>query len=1049
MFKKYIKQSVILGALLMLISSHSEASRNLWSELSTTSVVKSLDANKVYPEKYRAVSVNYEMLKSTLLSAPKSDFFYAKSSNPTVVELPMPYGQFESFQIMETPMMEEALAAKYPSIKTFTGVSLQNPQNTVKIDIGPFGFHAMVLSKEGRYFINPISNNSTTQYMSFYRKDLPSWANTFNCGTVADEKFESENAERIAQYTANRGSSAVIQLRTYRLALACTPEYAVAATGLSNPTKEQTLAKMVVSMNRVNGVYETEVAVHMNLVANTDTLIYLPGMTSPYTNSNGSTMLSQNQTTCNARIGSANYDIGHVFSTGGGGIAGLGVVCTSTKAQGVTGSPSPVADAFDIDYVAHEMGHQFAGNHTFNSVTGSCGGGNRNATTAYEPGSGTTIMAYAGICGADDIALHSDPYFHAISLDEINAFINSGSGNACPVKTTTANNPPVVNAGSNFTIPISTPFKLTGSATDPDGDELTYSWEQMDLGTGGAPNSATGNAPLFRFFPPTNQPTRTFPKLNDILTNTQVKGEKLPNYARSMKFRLVARDNKAMAGATGKAEMTVTVSAAAGPFLVTTYNTLDTAYVGATETITWNVANTNVSPVNCSLVRILLSTDGGQTFPIILKDSTANDGNESVVIPNNISNTCRIKIESIGNIFFDLNNTNFKIFAPTVADFTTAVVNNSPSGVCTNDTALFAINFNPILGFNNLITVSASNVPAGATVTFNKASALPGEEIIAKVAATGLTAGTKNITFIGTSNSVSRSSATSFVVVTAITTNPTFSAPANGQVNLNPNVPFTWSTVSNASAYHVMVASDSNFTSMVVDTILIGNGSTSFVPVGLTLGVKLYARINAMNSCGDGPISSFISFTTAVKPNAPTNLIKLSQTATSVTLKWTDNATNESGFRVERSDGNDTSFVVTSSNLGSNTTIFVSPNLVAGTTYYYRVRAFNAIGFSDYSNILEIAFGVGINQSTDFTNVSIYPNPSSDVFNIELQDEYLGETKISVVDELGRIISNDTINKNKELMNYTIDLTSNSNGIYFVKLQSDKKSTIKRIVKIN
>lgn len=1049
MFKKYIKQTVILGALLILISSHSEASRNLWSELSATSAVKSLDANKVYPEKYRAVSVNYEMLKSTLLSAPKSEFFYAKSSNPTVVELPMPYGSFESFQIMETPMMEEALAAKYPSIKTFTGVSLQNPQNTVKIDIGPFGFHAMVLSKEGRYFINPISNISTSQYMSFYRKDLPSWANTFNCGTVADEKFEAENAERIAQYTANRGSSAVIQLRTYRLALACTPEYAVAATGLSNPTKEQTLAKMVVSMNRVNGVYETEVAVHMNLVANTDTLIYLPGMTSPYTNSNGGTMLSQNQTTCNARIGSANYDIGHVFSTGGGGIAGLGVVCTSTKAQGVTGSPSPVADAFDIDYVAHEMGHQFAGNHTFNSVTGSCGGGNRNSTTAYEPGSGTTIMAYAGICGADDIALHSDPYFHAISLDEINAFINSGSGNACPVKTTTSNNPPVVNAGSNFTIPISTPFKLTGSATDPDGDELTYSWEQMDLGTGGAPNSATGNAPLFRFFPPTSQPTRTFPKLNDILTNTQIKGEKLPSYARSMKFRLVARDNKAMAGATGKAEMTVTVSAAAGPFLVTTYNTLDTAYVGATETITWNVANTNVSPVNCSLVRILLSTDGGQTFPITLKDSTANDGNESVVIPNNIANTCRIKIESIGNIFFDLNNTNFKIFAPTVADFTTAVVNNSPSGVCTNDTALFAINFNPILGFNNLITVSASNVPAGATVTFNKASALPGEEIIAKVAATGLTAGTKNITFIGTSNAVSRSSASSFVVVTAITTNPTFSAPANNQVNLNPNVPFAWSSISNASAYHVVIATDTNFNSIAVDTTLFGSGSTSFVPVGMPLGIKLYARINAMNNCGAGPVSSYISFTTAVKPNAPTNLIKLSQTATSATLKWTDNATNETGFRVERSVGNDSSFVEVSSNLGSNTTIFVSPNLVAGTTYYYRVRALNAIGFSDYSNVLELVFAVGINQSTEFTNISIFPNPSSDVFNVELQDEYLGETEISVVDELGRVISKSTIDKNKELMNYTIDLTNNSNGIYFVKIQSNKKSTIKRIVKIN
>jgi len=1049
MFNKYIKKTAIIGFFLLGLNVHSKANRNQWTELSQNVAVKSFDATKVYPEKYRALSLNYEALKGVLLSAPVSDFSSMNKSNAVIIEIPMPYGSFESYRIVETPMMEEALAKKYSTIKTYTGIGVENPGNTVKIDIGPFGFHAMVLSKEGRYFINPLSNATTTQYMSFYRRDLPTWANTFTCATVADEQFEAENAERLSQYYASRGASAVIQLRTYRLALACTPEYAVAATGLANPTKEQTLAKMVISMNRVNGVYETEVAVHMNLVANTDTLIYLPGMTSPYTNSNGSVMLSQNQTTCNARIGSANYDIGHVFSTGGGGIAGLGVVCSSTKAQGVTGSPSPVADAFDIDYVAHEMGHQFAGNHTFNSVTGSCGGGNRNATTAYEPGSGTTIMAYAGICGADDIALHSDPYFHAISLDEINAFINAGGGNSCPVKTTTTNNPPVVNAGSNFTIPISTPFKLTGSATDPDGDELTYSWEQMDLGTGGAPNSATGNAPLFRFFPPTAQPTRTFPKLNDILTNTQVKGEKLPGYARNMKFRLVARDNKAMAGATGKAEMTVTVSAAAGPFLVTTFNVLDTTYVGATETITWNVANTNISPVNCSLVRILLSTDGGQTFPTILKDSTENDGNESVVIPNNVANNCRIKIESIGNIFFDLNNVNFKIFAPTVADFTTSVVNNSPSGVCVNDTALFSISFNPILGFNNLITVSATNVPSGATVSYNKTAVLPGETIVAKVATTGLTAGSKNITFVGTSNAVSRSTPSTFTVVTAITATPAFTAPANNQINLNPNVPFTWATVTNATSYFVVIATDSDFNAVVLDTLIVGNGSTSFVPNGIPFGTKLYARLNALNNCGNGPVSKFITFTTASLPNAPTNLIKLSQTATSVTLKWTDNATNETGFRVERSIGNDSTFTEISSNLGSNTTIFVSPNLVAGTTYFYRVRALNSIGFSDYSNQLEILFSVGINQSTSFSNVSIYPNPSSDVFNIELQDEYLGETNVSVVDELGRVVFEQSINKDKELMNCKFDLSNYSNGIYFVKIQSDKKTTTKRIVKIN
>lgn len=1047
MSNKYIKKTAFLGVFLLGIIFHVEASRNYWNDIAASVASKSVVGTKVYPEKYRALSLNYEALKSTLLLAPKADFFSSQKMTSVNIELPMPYGSFETFQMVETPMMEDALAVKYAQIRTFTGVSIENPQNTVKVDIGPFGFHAMVLSSNGRYFIDPISNYTTTEYMSFYRKDLPSWANTFNCNTVADEQFDADTKERLTNYYANRGALAEVQLRTYRLALACTPQYAVAATGLGSPTKEQVLAKMVTSVNRINGVYETEVAVHMNLVANTDTLIYLTG--SPYSNNDGGAMLGQNQTACNSRIGSANYDIGHVFSTGGGGIAGLGVVCTSSKAQGVTGSPSPVGDAFDIDYVAHEMGHQFAGNHTFNSVTSSCGGGNRNSSTAYEPGSGTTIMAYAGICGADDLALHSDPYFHAISIDEINAFITSGSGNSCPVKTNTGNNPPVVNAGANYTIPISTPFKLTGSATDPENDQLTYSWEQMDLGASGAPNSATGNAPLFRFFPPTEQPVRTFPKLNDILTNVQIKGEKLPNYARNMKFRLVARDNKAMAGATGKAEMTIAVSAAAGPFNLSTFNVLDTAFVSATEIINWNVANTNIAPVNCSLVRILLSTDGGLTFPIILKDSTANDGNESVIIPNNISNTCRIKIESIGNIFFDISNVNIKILAPTVADYSVAVVNNSSTGVCVPDTAYFNVSFNAILGFNNPIDVSATNLPSGATVSFSKTTALPGEQIIAKVTTVGLTAGTKNFNFVGTSGITVRSSGASFVVLSPVVASTSFVTPANGQINVNPNTPFSWGTVTNATAYKIIVATDSSFANIVFDTTINGNGSTSWVPLGLPLGTKLYAKISGLNNCGNGPLSSLISFTTALLPNAPTNLIKLSQTATSATLKWTDNATNETGFRVERSTGNDSTFVEVSTNLGSNTTIFVSPNLVSGTTYYYRVRAANSIGFSNYSNVLELVFTTGINQNTAFTSLNIFPNPSEGVFNVELEDEYVGETTVMVIDEIGRVVYSEKFNKDKEQLNCKIDLSNHSNGVYFLKIQSDKKTTTKRIVKIN
>jgi Metallo-peptidase family M12/Secretion system C-terminal sorting domain/Fibronectin type III domain len=1048
MSNKLFKKSILFGVLILSIMVQARANNSYWNDIPATSLNRISDGTKVYPDKYRSLSLNYEAFRAVLLTAKKANVENFSRTQSLSIEIPMPYGSFEKFNIIETPMMEEALANKYPSIKTFSGISVANPSTTIKMDIGPFGFHAMVLSSEGRYFIDPVSNYTTTQYMSYYRRDIPTWANTFTCGTIADEQFIEENKNRLEAYYQKGVSSAEVQMRNYRLALACTVEYSSAATGKANPTKEEVLAKMVISMNRVNGVYEKDVAVHMDLIANNDTLIFLPGNTDPYSNNDGGTMLQQNVTTVNNRIGIANYDIGHVFSTGGGGIAGLGVICTSSKARGVTGSPSPVGDAFDIDYVAHEMGHQFAGNHTFNSQTGSCAGGNRNGGTAWEPGSGTTIMAYAGICGADDIQPNSDPYFHSGSIDEINAFINSGSGNTCPVKVPSGNNPPVVDAGPNYTIPISTPFMLTGSATDPDGDVLTYSWEQMDLGPAGAPASTTGNSPLFRFFSPKATPVRSFPKLNDILTNTVVKGERLPNYARSMKFRLTARDNKLAGGATGKDEMTITVSAAAGPFNISSSNTIDTMYVGSDELVTWNVANTNASPINCSLVRILLSTDAGQNFNIILKDSTANDGSELITVPNNVSNTCRIKIEAIGNIFFDINNAAIRILAPAGPSFNIAAVNTTGTNVCPPDSVSFDVSFSAILGFNSPIVLSTTNLPAGAGVVFSKSSALPGEVVNMKVSTTGVSTGIKNFSVVGTSGSIVKNAAVSFTVVAPVTAGTTFSAPANGQINVNPNTPFTWATTANASGYRLQIASDSFFTSMVLDTNIIGAGSTSYIPNGLPSGTKLYTKINGFNACGNGPVSAFISFTTGVKPNAPSTLILLSQAATSATIKWTDNSSNETGFRVERSDNNDSTFVEVANNLGANTSIYISPNLVAGTTYYYRVRAVNGLGFSDYTNVLMVPFGVGINNNQSFAEMSVYPNPTDNLVNIKISDSYIGSTTVNVYDELGRLIISEKVDKTTEVLSTQIDLSEFSNGVYVLQIYSADKSSTQRIVKL-
>jgi hypothetical protein len=475
------------------------------------------------------------------------------------------------------------------------------------------------------------------------------------------------------QLTAIRASGAALtvsgtQLRTYRLAMAATGEY----TAFHGGTVAGALAAINTTMNRVNAVYEREVAVRMVLIANNNLIIYTNASTDPYTNSDGGAMLDQNINNLNSVIGTANYDVGHVFSTGGGGIAYLGVICNNGyKGGGVTGSGSPVGDPFDIDYVAHEIGHQFGGNHSFNGNASACNG-NGNSGTAYEPGSGSTIMAYAGICGSQDLQPNSDDYFHGANFDEIIAHITLGSGNSCGVVTNTGNTPPTANAGASYTIPRQTPFTLTGAGNDVNGDSLTYNWEQFDLGAAGAPNNNT-NPPFFRSFKATVSPARTFPKWSDIINNSTTIGEILPNVTRTMNFRLTVRDNRSGGGGVNFASTTVNVTTAAGPFQVTAPNTAVSWAASETRTVTWNVANTTAAPVSCPNVKLRLSTNGGSTYPITLLASTPNDGSADVTVPNNPTTTARVQVMCANNIFFDISDVNFTITGVPPATITIAL----------------------------------------------------------------------------------------------------------------------------------------------------------------------------------------------------------------------------------------------------------------------------------------------------------------------------------------------------------------------------------------
>ncbi len=588
------------------------------------------------------------------------EFTPASANSNIVFRIPMPDGSVVSFKMVESQIMDPVLAAKFPSIKTYSGQGIEEREAILKVSISSIGFHAMVLSPKGNVFIDPWESGNTFDHIVYYRNNFQPYR-AFNCESDSLPTNKNRAYQQIATGQANKTHGT--QLRNYRLALACTGEYAATYGG----TTSGAMAGMVATMNRVNGIYESEVAVRMTMIANNNLLIYLDANTDPYTNTNGVTMLGQNTTNCNAVIGSANYDIGHVFSTGGGGVATLNAPCTSNKARGVTGLPSPVGDAFDVDYVAHEMGHQFGANHTFNATTSSCSGGNRSANAAFEPGSGITIMAYAGICGSlNNLASNSIAYFHTHSFNEITNFITTGNGNSCPVTTSTGNFPPVVTpAGLVYNIPYQTPFSLTATGTDANGDALTYSWEEFDLGVGGNWNAPVGDAPIFRPFPPTSSGTRIFPKISDIVNNVTTVGEILPSYARTLKFKVTARDNRMGGGGVHRIDDTVKVNVinTGSAFSVTAPNTTVSWTAGSSQNVSWNVSSTNLSPISCANVNILLSIDGGYTYPITLLSNTPNDGSENIVVPGNITSTARVKVEAAGNIFFDISNENFAIVA--------------------------------------------------------------------------------------------------------------------------------------------------------------------------------------------------------------------------------------------------------------------------------------------------------------------------------------------------------------------------------------------------
>lgn len=700
------------------------------------------------PKAYRSLRLNKGALARLLTAAPL-EFTDAARNNSTVITLPLPDGTFGRFRVVESPMLAADLAAQMPETKTYSAIGIDDPTATARFDFTVRGFHAVILSSAGTVFITPGAERLTpggtastkldeaTEYISFFQSDDPRGANA-HCD--AEEVLDNNAPATKAGGARNpRPDRPLIQQneprRTYRLAVAATAEY----TAQNGGTVALARAAIVTSVNQVNAIFNREINVQMTLINNTG-IIYTNAATDPYTSQNTNNLVAENQTNLDSVLGNGGYDIGHVFdstnATGGAsGLASTPSTCiATTKGRGTTGGGF-------IDLTAHEMGHQFGATHTFNANTGgSCfslnGANQRTAASAYEPGSGSTLMSYGGTCAENDLQRFRDTYFHIRSLEQIYAHISgAGVGNSCDVETATGNGGIAISKFSpTITVPDKTPFRLTGQFDDVDSEVETVTWEEYDLGDASPPEGDNGNRPLFRSYLPGAVQSRTFPRMDYILasnTNTPpatyrcggtdaspvlcLTGEARTLTTRTMTFIGTARDG---VGALNSATVTVNVRGGTGPFAITTPNASTPAWTqGAGVQIIWAGAGaTAAAPINCATVKISLSTDGGQTFPIVLKESTPNDGSESVTVPTVATNFARVKIESVldnFHSFFDISDTDFQIKR-------LAVTNTNDSGEGSLRQAITDANS------DSNLTEIPFDIPAASVVhTINLQSRLP------------------------------------------------------------------------------------------------------------------------------------------------------------------------------------------------------------------------------------------------------------------------------------------------------------------------------------